>query len=97
MFDLTGKSPRDRASRDRQSHRGEAIRAGRFTSVRARRQREGDRRRDLRGGRRVEAITLDVTDDGAMARAPGETSKHGRLDVVVSNAGHHARPGRRCG
>jgi 3-oxoacyl-[acyl-carrier protein] reductase len=39
-------------------------------------------------GGRAEAITLDVTDDGAMAKAPGEiVEKHGRLDVVVSNAG----------
>jgi 3-oxoacyl-[acyl-carrier protein] reductase len=39
-------------------------------------------------GGRAEAITLDVTDDGALATAPGEiVEKHGRLDVVVSNAG----------
>jgi 3-oxoacyl-[acyl-carrier protein] reductase len=39
-------------------------------------------------GGRAEAITLDVTDDGALAKAPGEiVEKHGRLDVVVSNAG----------
>jgi 3-oxoacyl-[acyl-carrier protein] reductase len=39
-------------------------------------------------GGRAEAITLDVTDDGAMAKAPSEiVERHGRLDVVVSNAG----------
>jgi len=39
-------------------------------------------------GGRAEAITLDVTDDGALAKAPGEiVDRHGRLDVVVSNAG----------
>jgi 3-oxoacyl-[acyl-carrier protein] reductase len=39
-------------------------------------------------GGRADAITLDVTDDGALAKAPGEiVEKHGRLDVVVSNAG----------
>src|SRR5215470_5091818 len=39
-------------------------------------------------GCRGEAITLDVTDDAAMAKVPGEiVEKHGRLDIVVSNAG----------
>src|SRR4029079_10578797 len=39
-------------------------------------------------GRRAEALTLDVTDDAALARAPGDiVGKHGHLDVVVSNAG----------
>jgi 3-oxoacyl-[acyl-carrier protein] reductase len=39
-------------------------------------------------GCRAEAMTLDVTDDAAMAKAPGEiVGKHGRLDIVVSNAG----------
>jgi 3-oxoacyl-[acyl-carrier protein] reductase len=37
---------------------------------------------------RAEAITLDVTDDAALAKAPGAiVEKHGRLDIVVSNAG----------
>jgi 3-oxoacyl-[acyl-carrier protein] reductase len=37
---------------------------------------------------RAEAITLDVTDDAALAKAPGDiVGKHGRLDIVVSNAG----------
>jgi 3-oxoacyl-[acyl-carrier protein] reductase len=41
---------------------------------------------DARG--RAEAITLDVTDDAAVAKAPGDiVGKHGRLDIVVSNAG----------
>jgi len=39
-------------------------------------------------GCRAEAIALDVTDDATMAKAPGEiVEKHGRLDIVVSNAG----------
>ena len=39
-------------------------------------------------GRRAEALTLDVTDPAAVEAAPaGIVSRHGRLDVVVSNAG----------
>jgi len=39
-------------------------------------------------GCRGEAIALDVTDDEAVAKAPGAiVEKHGRLDIVVSNAG----------
>src|SRR5215831_1466508 len=39
-------------------------------------------------GGRADAITLDVTDDEALAKAPSEIlGRHGRLDVVVSNAG----------
>jgi len=39
-------------------------------------------------GGRADAITLDVTDDEALAKAPSEiVARHGRLDVVVSNAG----------
>src|SRR5215813_2536231 len=39
-------------------------------------------------GGRAEAIALDVTDDAAVAKAPGAiVEKHGRLDIVVSNAG----------
>src|SRR5262245_12358697 len=39
-------------------------------------------------GGRAEALTLDVTDDAAIAKAPGDiVEKHGRLDIVVSNAG----------
>jgi len=39
-------------------------------------------------GGKADAITLDVTDDEALARVPGEiVEKHGRLDIVVSNAG----------
>jgi 3-oxoacyl-[acyl-carrier protein] reductase len=36
----------------------------------------------------AEAVTLDVTDAAAVERLPGEiASRHGRLDIVVSNAG----------
>src|ERR1700750_395265 len=39
-------------------------------------------------GCRGEAIALDVTDDEPVAKAPGAiVEKHGRLDIVVSNAG----------
>jgi 3-oxoacyl-[acyl-carrier protein] reductase len=39
-------------------------------------------------GLRVEAIALDVTDSAAVEKAPGEiVARHGRLDIVVSNAG----------
>src|SRR5215467_9257931 len=39
-------------------------------------------------GGKAEAITLDVTDDAALAQAPGDViERHGRLDIVVSNAG----------
>jgi 3-oxoacyl-[acyl-carrier protein] reductase len=36
----------------------------------------------------VEALTLDVTDASAVEKAPGAiVARHGRLDIVVSNAG----------
>ncbi len=39
-------------------------------------------------GGRAEPLMLDVTDDGAVQKAPGDiVAKHGRLDIVVSNAG----------
>ena len=39
-------------------------------------------------GWRVEAVGLDVTDRAAVERLPGEiVARHGRLDIVVSNAG----------
>src|SRR5258706_6246935 len=39
-------------------------------------------------GGKAEAITLDVTDEDAVAKAPADiVEKHGRLDIVVSNAG----------
>ena len=39
-------------------------------------------------GLRVEAITLDVTDEASIARAVAEVSeRHGRLDTLVNNAG----------
>jgi len=40
------------------------------------------------GGSRAEALSLDVTDTAALQRAPEEiVGRHGRLDIVVSNAG----------
>jgi 3-oxoacyl-[acyl-carrier protein] reductase len=39
-------------------------------------------------GGRAEALAFDVTDDGAVTKAPGDiVDRHGRLDIVVSNAG----------
>ncbi|MDO8795114.1 MAG: 3-oxoacyl-ACP reductase FabG [Vicinamibacterales bacterium] len=39
-------------------------------------------------GHRAEAMSLDVTDAEALARVPAEiVRRHGRLDVIVSNAG----------
>jgi 3-oxoacyl-[acyl-carrier protein] reductase len=39
-------------------------------------------------GRRAEAVSLDVTDAEAVQRLPGAiVDRHGRLDIVVSNAG----------
>jgi 3-oxoacyl-[acyl-carrier protein] reductase len=39
-------------------------------------------------GRHAEALSLDVTDADAVGRIPGEiVARHGRLDIVVSNAG----------
>src|SRR6185295_13682808 len=39
-------------------------------------------------GSRAEAVSLDVTDAEAVQRLPGDiVERHGRLDIVVSNAG----------
>jgi 3-oxoacyl-[acyl-carrier protein] reductase len=39
-------------------------------------------------GCRAEAASIDVTDDAALQRLPGEiVDRHGRLDILVSNAG----------
>ena len=39
-------------------------------------------------GGRAESVSLDVTDSPAVERLPGEiVGRHGRLDIVVSNAG----------
>jgi 3-oxoacyl-(acyl-carrier-protein) reductase len=39
-------------------------------------------------GHKAEAVSLDVTDDAGVEKLPGEIiSRHGRLDIVVSNAG----------
>ena len=39
-------------------------------------------------GRRAEAVSLDVTDAAAVQALPGDiVDRHGRLDIVVSNAG----------
>jgi 3-oxoacyl-[acyl-carrier protein] reductase len=39
-------------------------------------------------GHRAEAVTVDVTDTAALEQLPGAiVARHGRLDIVVSNAG----------
>ena len=39
-------------------------------------------------GHRAEALSLDVTDTAALEAAPGDiVTRHGRLDILVSNAG----------
>ena len=39
-------------------------------------------------GLRAEALALDVTDTGSLEKVPGDiVSRHGRIDIVVSNAG----------
>jgi 3-oxoacyl-[acyl-carrier protein] reductase len=40
------------------------------------------------GGRRAEALSVDVTDAAALERVPaGIVERHGRLDILISNAG----------
>ncbi len=42
----------------------------------------------VEAGHRAEAIGIDVTDTAALEQLPGEiVARHGRLDIVVSNAG----------
>jgi 3-oxoacyl-[acyl-carrier protein] reductase len=42
----------------------------------------------MKSGGRAESVGLDVTDHGAVAELPGTiVERHGRLDIVVSNAG----------
>src|SRR5262249_41157583 len=39
-------------------------------------------------GLRAEALALDVTDTASLEKVPGDiVSRHGRIDIVVSNAG----------
>jgi 3-oxoacyl-[acyl-carrier protein] reductase len=42
----------------------------------------------MAAGHAAEAVSLDVTDQATLEKLPGEIiSRHGRLDIVVSNAG----------
>jgi 3-oxoacyl-[acyl-carrier protein] reductase len=42
----------------------------------------------VESGGRAEAVSVDVTDTAALERLPGQiVDKHGRLDILVSNAG----------
>ena len=46
------------------------------------------RRASTASGWRAEAVSLDVTDAAALEQLPGDiVERHGRLDIVVSNAG----------
>jgi 3-oxoacyl-[acyl-carrier protein] reductase len=49
----------------------------------------GDTAREIAAaGHTAEAVSLDVTDGAAVEKLPGEIiGRHGRLDIVVSNAG----------
>jgi 3-oxoacyl-[acyl-carrier protein] reductase len=48
----------------------------------------GTARELTEAGRTAEAVALDVTDQAALEKLPGEiVARHGRLDIVVSNAG----------
>ncbi len=49
----------------------------------------GDTAREIEAaGHAAEAVSLDVTDEAAIQKLPGEiVERHGRLDIVVSNAG----------
>ena len=91
MFDLSGKVALvtgasrgiGRAIAMRLSEQGAIVVAA------SRGENANDTARVLRSaGRTVEAVSLDVTDAAAVEKLPGEIiRRHGRLDIVVSNAG----------
>lgn len=91
MFELTGKVALvTGASRGiGRAIATELARQGAFVVAAAR----GENAREtadaiVQSGGRAEAIALDVTDSSALEWCPGEiVARHGRLDVVVSNAG----------
>jgi 3-oxoacyl-[acyl-carrier protein] reductase len=91
MFDLTGKVALVTGA-SRGIGRAIAMRfaeQGALVVAAARAQNAGDVAQTLTGkGLRVEALTLDVTDTKALEQVPNAIAeKHGRLDIVVSNAG----------
>jgi len=91
MFDLTGKVALV-TSASRGIGRAIATRfaeQGALVVAAARAQNADDIVQALTGkGLRAEALTLDVTDTKALEQVPNAIAeKHGRLDIVVSNAG----------
>ena len=91
MFDLTGKAALvTGASRGIGRAVATRLSAQGATVVAAARERHADEvvASLTSAGHRAEAVTLDVTDASATERLPGEiVDRHGRLDIIVSNAG----------
>src|SRR3954469_4015983 len=91
MFELTGKVALvtgasrgiGRAIASRLASQGAGVVAA------ARGDHADDIARELVGlGHRAEAVSLDVTDAAALEQLPASiVGRHGRLDVIVSNAG----------
>ena len=91
MFDLSGRVALvtgasrgiGRAIAERLAQQGATVVAA------ARGDHAGETARTLvAAGRKAEAVDLDVTDSAAIERLPAEiVGRHGRLDIVVSNAG----------
>jgi len=91
MFDLTGKVALVTGA-SRGIGRAIACRLGEQGAIVVAAAR-GDNARDCvdeltAAGRHAEALSLDVTNAAALEKVPGDiVARHGRLDIVVSNAG----------